>query len=368
VKLLVTVPSLEDPGGVAGYYRAVLPALRSTGVDVSPLEIGGTRNGMGFLHPVRDQLSLGAALRGQRYDVVQVNPSLDLKSFIRDGLFVRRALRTGARVVVFFHGWLASFEPVVEGRLWGFFQATYARAHSFIVLSSAFADTLRRWGVKAPIRVEATAIPNDFTDGFRPEEKLRGMAAGDPVRVLFLARLEKGKGIFDTLDAVKTLVERGADIRLDIAGDGSAREGVTRRLREDKSLSGKARFLGYVRGAEKREVLASSHVYCLPSETEGMPVSVLEAMAYGLVVVTRLVGGLKDFFIEESMGRAIPSPDQGSLATVLESLIKDREAMIRMSKFNAAYIKSRYLASHSASMLGETYREALGMSPPSSKA
>jgi glycosyltransferase involved in cell wall biosynthesis len=358
VNVIITLPSLADPGGVAGYYRAVLPALTARGVYLSPLEIGGTSSVLRFLHPLRDQIALAGLMRRKSFDIVHVNPSLDPKSFTRDGLFVLQAQRKKLRTVVFFHGWLASFERVIEGFLYRFFRATYGRVNSFVVLSSAFADKLREWGASAPIHVATTAIPDDLANGFSLDRKVQMIMSDSVMRVLFLARLEKAKGVFETIEAVNILLKRGIDVRLDIAGDGSAADQVREYLGESGPLSQHVRLLGYVRGEQKKEVLASNQIYCLPSQSEGMPVSVLEAMAFGMPIVARSVGGLKDLLQEGRTGYAICKSDPEDLADLLQKLISDRQGMASIARFNSAYVKQNCLASHAARTLLKIYQEA----------
>jgi glycosyltransferase involved in cell wall biosynthesis len=212
--------------------------------------------------------------------------------------------------------------------------------------------------VNAPIHVITTAIPDDIIDDFSLERKVLSIKTDARVRVLFLARLERAKGVFETIDAVNVLIKRGVDIRLDIAGDGSAANGVRKRLGELGSLSERFRFLGYVRGGLKKEVLESNHIYCLPSLTEGMPVSVLEAMAFGMPVVARPVGGLKDLLQEGRMGYAITTSNPQDLANLMQKMISDREAMAAIARFNNAYVRKNCLASRAAHAMLRIYREA----------
>jgi glycosyltransferase involved in cell wall biosynthesis len=362
MKVILTVPSLGDPGGVAGLYRGVLPYLADDDVTVSPMEMGGTHRSLGPFHPISDQLKLAVRLSREPADLLAVNPSLDPKSFLRDGLFIRQALRRKLAVVVFFHGWWAPFERTVEAHLMRFFRSTFGRADAILVLASAFAEKLRQWGVKAPIRLARTAVSDEMFDGFSIEGKVRRILESPPLPILFLSRLEEGKGIFETLDAMSILVKRGFDARLDIAGDGSAAEAVRQRIASRGELSGRVRMLGYVRGERKREVLESHAIYCFPSVSEGMPLSLLEAMGFGHAVVTRPVGGIKDFFADATMGYAADGGSPEELADLLESLLSDNARTAEMARFNHEWVQGHCRASQAAEDLMETYRQALAAS------
>src|SRR5690554_78220 len=139
MRVLITGPALDDPGGVANYYRTVLPVLRQDGrLNVDYLPIGRGGGGPALLRFLRDQRRLRQRLAETSPDLLHVNPSLNPKSFIRDGLFIRQAKRGGVPVVVFFRGWDEAFADRIDGRWLSFFRHTYGRADAFVVLASAF--------------------------------------------------------------------------------------------------------------------------------------------------------------------------------------------------------------------------------------
>jgi glycosyltransferase involved in cell wall biosynthesis len=357
MKIILTLPSLQDPGGVAGFYRSVLPRLTEKGVEVSTLEIGSTRGAFGLFHPVRDQIELSARIRREGADLVHVNPSLDARSFFRDGLFVRQALNRGMPVVVFFHGWKLPFEATVDRRLQGFFRATFGGASVILCLSEGVARKLRAWGARAPVRVTATAIPDDLVAGFSLQRKQRQARTAGPARILFLARLERAKGIIEALQAVSLLTMQGLDVTLDVAGSGGAEDEARSLASVLPGLEGRVRFHGYVQGEQKKALLEKSHLYCFPSHTEGMPLSILEAFAFGLPVVTRCVGGIGEFFQNGVMGYAAQSADPGEIAGLLKKVLTDQGLMQRMSRHNHEWAMARCMASASADRLLEAYRE-----------
>ncbi|HEQ71153.1 MAG TPA: hypothetical protein ENN69_01570, partial [Spirochaetia bacterium] len=176
MRVLVTGPSLKDQGGVAGYYNALLPFLKHEGIAVSYLEIGGTHAAGGILSPLVDQLRFRSALRRFRPHLVHINPSFNLKSFLRGGFFIRGAcrVRAGLPVLVFFRGWRQGFEHAAETRYRTFFTRTYGKAAAVIVLGRAIEQKLRAWGVTAPIHVEHTVVAEELLAGFSLSERLRG--------------------------------------------------------------------------------------------------------------------------------------------------------------------------------------------------
>lgn len=357
IGVLITGPSLQDPGGVANYYNAVLPFLKADRrLDVRYFEIGSTQGNLGILHPLSDQMSVRRALRQFAPAVVHVNPSLTLKSFLRDGLIVHQARRLGIPVIVFFRGWDEGVEAMVDSYLGWFFRMTYARANAFVVLASRFRHKLIQWGVTSPIEIGTTTVPDGLLDDFSIADKTAYIRQGSIEKILFMARLEKKKGVIETLEAAASLLRQGLPVSLTIAGDGPALREVRQFVAARDVPEDRIDIIGYISGQQKREVLAAHHVYCFPSEYgEGMPNSVLEAMAFGMPIVACAVGGLADFFEDGRMGYLVERRNVAQIVEKLRILVNDRETAVRMAEYNHRYAKARFLASDVAGRLGTMY-------------
>ncbi|MBX9917442.1 MAG: glycosyltransferase family 1 protein [Nitrosomonas sp.] len=359
LKVLITGPSLSDQGGVANYYNAVLPFLHEQGsLKIHYMEIGGTKGKGGILYPLADQLRFWQTLNDIKPSIVHVNPSLNLKSYIRDGLFVYQAKRMGYPVVVFFRGWDESFESIVETSGSWLFRNSYLKADTFIVLASAFRDKLTEWGVTAPIHLGTTTVSNDLMRNFSFTEKSIKLTTEPLLKILFLARLEKEKGVMEAMEAVTLLREKGKRVSLTVAGEGAAMNAV-RECADRYDQSKEFLFVvGDVRGDDKRALLASHHVFCFPTYYgEGMPNSVLEAMAFGMPVITCPVGGLRDFFENGKMGYLVKQKIVTDIVDAIEKLIDDRNMLENMSSYNHRYATERFLAPSAASYLTHVYRQ-----------
>lgn len=237
---------------------------------------------------------------------------------------------------------------------------------AIIVLSARFSEKFRSWGFKNPIFVETTTVAEEVSQNLMNSRK--HLTTREIPRVLFLARLEREKGIFPLLDAIRILHEN-VMFEVTIAGDGGARSAAETYARELKLRN--VRFLGYVSGERKAEAFASSDIYVFPSSHgEGMPNSVLEAMACGLVVISTPVGGICDFFEDGRMGFLIDRVTPGVIAERLKVLLEDRELCSRVGEYNIEYARrffeARVVAKRLEGVLdgvlrgnarsGETYR------------
>jgi glycosyltransferase involved in cell wall biosynthesis len=148
-----------------------------------------------------------------------------------------------------------------------------------------------------------------------------------------------------------------SNIELIIAGDGDELDNV-KSFVHNLSIPN-VFFRGYIEGEEKKRVLESSHILCFPSYGEGMPNVVIESMAFGLPVVTRSVGGIPDFFINEKNGFMTTSKDPHVFAHLIEKLLINEGLYKKISLYNYQYAKSNFMASQAALRLEKIYKSVL---------
>jgi glycosyltransferase involved in cell wall biosynthesis len=146
--------------------------------------------------------------------------------------------------------------------------------------------------------------------------------------MLFMARLVPAKGLETTLRALVLLRDAGLNVSLVVAGAGPNR-GSGQALARSLGLTN-VTFVGNVDGQVKAGLLRNSDVYVLPSSHgEGMPVTVLEAMSYGLAAVVTPAGGLADFIVDGKNALLLQSTSSAEIAQKLGTLCRD--AALRQS-------------------------------------
>jgi len=140
-------------------------------------------------------------------------------------------------------------------------------------------------------------------------------------KVLLASRLLIEKGIFEFIEAVKILKNKGLEFEAIIAGDiDSANPGsITESQLQNWKQSGIANFLGFQK--DMVSILKSTDIACLPSYREGLPMSLLEAMSAGKPVVTTDAPGCRATVRDGRNGFLVPIKSPQSLATALEKLI-----------------------------------------------
>ncbi len=346
-KIVVTLPNLQIPGGVSAFWNAILPEFsHHKEHTIQPLEIGG--HGRNLLALFLDQKKVNNA--ANKADLVVLNPSLGSRSFFRDGLFAYQIAAKKVPFVVFFHGWDLVFEKKVTKKYTSFFRNTLGRAACIMVLSKSFKSKLREWGYKGPVVVGTTAIDAGLLRSYSPEQKLRKLQSTENIKIIFLSRLIKEKGIYETIGAFLELQKSYPKIELIIAGDGSEYDKVVDYIESTEGIV----LTGHIQGVTKIAVLEEGHIFCLPSYTEGLPTVVLEAMAFGMPVITTAVGGLKDF-IKPQMGLFANLETPLDLAQKMDQLLSDKSKMTQIGLFNHQYAKENLLAPVVAQKLMEQF-------------
>ncbi|MCL4776363.1 MAG: glycosyltransferase family 4 protein [Gammaproteobacteria bacterium] len=351
MKILITVPRLTMPGGVANYYRTLRSHLDGDKVYVEIGRAPGERHWwQKACRLLGDYWRFDRQLARGGFDLVQVNPSLDLHAIIRDAAFILIAKSRGFPVLVFFHGWRTTVEELVRSRFPRLFRNTYGKADGYIILAEEFRRSLLTLGIRGPFFLQTPPVDDSaFSAGIDRQKP------GDDgsCHILFLSRLDTGKGLSAALATFAVLQARYPAACMSIAGDGTERVAAEKEV-ADRGLK-QVRFLGYVTGAEKTRAFADADIYLFTSMSEGMPTSVLEAMASGLPVVTRPVGGIRDFFEDGHMGFAVDSEDPADFADRLARLIEDRGMRQRIGRYNRDYARSHFSASQVTARLLAIY-------------
>ncbi|MDS0276812.1 glycosyltransferase family 4 protein [Halomicroarcula sp. S1AR25-4] len=205
----------------------------------------------------------------------------------------------------------------------------------------------KRWSIDAVLRdttvlVQGTDIAADVESEFDPTDvrvlgngvELPSMRA-DGDDVVFVARLERWKGLDVLLEALA-----GTDHSLTVVGDGPEREALEAQA---DSLGVDAEFVGLVDPEAVVEFLVDGRVFVQPSrEGEGLPNTVLEAMAVGLPPVVTDSGGLPDLVTDGETGYVVPMDDPAALRDRIETVFDEDETHERLGESARAYVEEHH--------------------------
>lgn len=335
-KLLINTPDINALGGVANHYLGLKPywnccvRYNSSGPDkyrkvLIPFTI---------LKYVWFLLTFNP-------DMVLLNPSLGGTALHRDFFYLRFARLFHKKVSVFIHGFNLDYAAKAD---WKWIAKNLNKAEHIIVLAQAFKDILISKGIERPISLSTTKVPDSMIEDFDITDR-----NGEIKNILFLSRVEKAKGVFEIVQTYSILKKKYPYLKLRIVGDGTALPEL-RQYVIDKNIDG-VTFTGGLRGQAIIDEYKNADFFFFTSYGEGMPTVVLEAMAFGLPVITRYVGGLCDFFEDGKMGRITDSLNPEDFAKLVEPYLQDKELTKNISLYNHRYAKEHFLASKVAKQI-----------------
>lgn len=130
------------------------------------------------------------------------------------------------------------------------------------------------------------------------------------LQILFLGVLVKRKGVSDLLDVIKGLKVKGYTNKFNfvIAGSGEEEKNLIEKGRS-LGIMDSVKFVGWIDGAEKMKLIKESQIMILPSYNEGLPISILEAMSYGMPVIATKVGDIETAVIDGVNGFVLKPGD-----------------------------------------------------------
>jgi colanic acid/amylovoran biosynthesis glycosyltransferase len=178
-------------------------------------------------------------------------------------------------------------------------------------------------------------------------------------------RLIEKKGLPTTLRAFAAFVQRYPNATLTIAGEGPLLNEL-QHLTHELSIAKQVSFSGFVSQEQLREIYYQSHIFLHPSQTgrdgnqEGIPNSMLEAMATGLPVFATMHGGIPEAIENGMSGVLVPERDHEALGQALLDAVKDPGFLSRIARAGADTVRKNFDLSTQAQRLEEVYFRTIG--------
>jgi colanic acid/amylovoran biosynthesis glycosyltransferase len=225
----------------------------------------------------------------------------------------------------------------------------------FLCRSKSLAAALASRGVEGSrIRLNYTGVP--------VPSKHRVTAHGGPLRIVQACRFLAKKGLDTTLHAVAALRNSGRAIHLTLAGDGEERDRLER-LAATLGISDVTTFTGFLEENELGSVYLKHDIFVHPSRTtatgdrEGIPNSLLEAMAHGLPVISTQHSGIPEAVTHGKTGLLIENSNSEELAAAITSLAGSPSLRSRLGSSARQEIIDRFSVTACVRALEDAYEE-----------
>lgn len=309
-KILMVGPDLSLHGGIVsvvqGYLDGGLPEA-CDGFEYLGTGVGSSKLGK----------SIAFARALARYE--RVMPSYDIVhlhisargSYKRKSIMARMARKAGKYVILHDHD--GEFEKAFEEGGDAYrrdVRKTFGIADRVVVLSEEWRDYF------AENVCDSEKIVVVHNGVKVPAEPCSPCSNQD---ILFLGRLDARKSPDVLLRASRQVLERFPGTKVVFGGDGEIEK--NKALAEELGIANHCEFHGWVSGAEREGLFARAAVYCLPSKNEGLPMSVLEAMARGIPTVATPVGGVPQVIEDGVSGFLVDVDDVDALSDRLNILL-----------------------------------------------
>lgn len=351
--IVMVGPGLNVRGGVSSVERLLLNALPD---DVHATHIATMVEGSKWTKAMIFAKSLGQLVWELRKhpDVVHIHFASGASN-IRKIIMARLAMAFGANVIMHAHGgnyrgrW-EQMPPAVRAVT----LSTLLRVRRLVVLGEGWREFFESIGVpkhRIVVLPNPVVLPESVPE--RPPERT--------VRFVYFGMITQRKGVFDLIQAIARLSpECRARVHFMLAGNGEVA-----RLREQAAslaLQDVVEIREWVDPAERDQLLASAHAFILPSHAEGLPMSLLEAMAWGLPPICTPVGSIPEYVIDGATGMLVPPADVPQLTQAIEKMVAQGEQRKYMGRLARATVEPLCVKQYSTRMCA-VYRSLANNNP-----
>jgi glycosyltransferase involved in cell wall biosynthesis len=205
------------------------------------------------------------------------------------------------------------------------------------------------WSRFVVVRCGVDLSALEYRSPKRPDEVPTAIAVG---------RLSPEKGFDMLIEALSILKREGVPQRLVLVGDGPLR-GALEDAAESAQVIDLVEFAGELTPEEVRARLAGADLFCLPSFNEGLPISIMEAMAVGVPVVTTWIAGIPELAESEVTALTVPPARADLLAEALRRLASDPQLQLRLSEAARCRIEQQHDQTRWGVVIAERFAAAM---------
>lgn len=345
MKILMIGPARSVNGGISAvvnnYYRAGLD-------EKVELQYIGTMEDGSKWHKLKvAMLALFKFIKEvPQYQIVHINMASDV-SLYRKIPFIYLTKLFGKKLVIHQHG--GNFKEFYYSECGEkrrkFIKRTLEKADVFLVVASYLGDIFKEIISEEKIVVfpNAIEIPKEIKEK-KPGQKL-----------LFLGRLCKEKGIRELLEAVSELRKENQPLELYLGGVWEEQELKKTADRYQEFVH----QLGWIGKEEKEKYLQECNIFVLPTYFEGLPMSLLEGMAYGCACIASAVGGIPQVIEDNKDGILICSKDTQCLKKAIQELLENMELQKKLGKAGREKVVQNFELYKSVDKLLDIYQNLM---------
>ncbi len=347
IKLLMLGPARSVKGGMTSVVDNYFDAGIEKKVDITYIETVNDKNAFSkILKMISGFLKFITCIN--RCDIVHIHMASRMSTF-RKGIYVRIAKKKNKKVILHIHGaeYKIFYEKECTKKQQKYVINTLNLADKIIVLSEEWKEYFEKIIDKDKIIIiyNSILIPKDFKKDL------------DTQKILFLGRFGERKGIYDLLDVVEKLITDYPKLKLYAGGDGEIEK--VQKIVKEKDINDNFEYLGWVNGKEKEKYLKEVSFYVLPSYNEGMPMSLIEGMAYKNVSISTNVGGIPKVINNMNNGIIINPGDKDELYNNMKKLLDNDKLRKKLSNNARITVEEKFNINNNLDKLLNVYKSVL---------
>lgn len=331
MNIIITAPSLDSNVNVSGVSSVTKFIIENNAIHkYTHVKLGKPDNDKTVLFVIFRTLSAwikwGFLILFKRHLFVHFNFALDKKSIIRDAPLILFTQLIHKKMVIHLHGGEFLQKEKVPSWIKKILNLIFSGKEPIIVLSSLEKELIiEKYHAK-----NVVVLPNciDIKDAKKFDRVYLGQP---PIVILFLGRIVLRKGIEYILQALALLKNKKLSFKFILAGTGPEEEIYIRKYSE--ILGNAFEFKGVISGNEKSELIKKSDIFLLPSTSgEGLPISLLECMSYGMVPIVTDDGSMKHVVKHGQNGFIVNKKSSIEIADAIESLYNNLGLMQKLGR------------------------------------
>ncbi len=322
LRVLITSPSLSESDNISGISTIVRQIVKHCDCEFVHFAAGKKDNDRAGLNWLLKQTVLPFrflwTILRQNVDAVHINTAFSPPALLRDFVLTRAAKLVGRPVLLRPHGGRYLLKEIPGTALHWITGKMLSSANRVLVLSEREKDRLQaRWKTER-IEVLANAIDTEEIEFREKPNQTRN--------IIFFGRIDRDKGLREIADACRILDAEGFEFTFTCCGTGPDADSFV--VEMNSVLGDRFEYRGVVSGPEKWSALANADIFLLPSYFEGLPLSMLEAMAAKCVVIATDVGSIRTVIKHGVNGFLVQPHNTEQVVQELRVLLADGTNMV----------------------------------------
>lgn len=325
--IIIVSPTL-DPQNISGVSSVVRFIIKNNqNVKYLHFELGKKNKEKGGFFRItrlfRSFIKWNTLLLKNKNSLIHYNFPITRKSVVRDTFFMLFARLHSCKIVIHLHGGNYLMNNKTPFWVSWLLKKIFSMEAPIIVLSNEEKIIIeQRFHAK-----KVYSVPNcvEYDLNYEKDSFLK-----NNLTILYLGRIVETKGLSYMLDAFKILKKEGIPFNLIIAGEEERNGRYINQFRN--ALGSSFTYAGIVVNSEKEKLLKESNIFLLPSFYEGLPLSLLESMSYGLVPIVTNVGSVGSCVNHNINGIIIKKCSSKDIVNAVTYLHKNRD---KLSEFSA---------------------------------